>query len=857
MHTNSKKNYSFFRAAHKTKLSCWFLLLFCPLAIFAQNLQSPANFLGYKLGDRYTPNYRLADYFRHLAATAPNVKLLQYGTTNEQRPLLLAFISSQKNIDKLEEIRQNNLKITGLQEGTPNGETPAIVWLSYGVHGNETSSTEAAMLTAYELLLPQNAKYLENTVILIDPCLNPDGRDRYVNWYMQMQGNVPNASMDARENNEPQPRGRLNHYLFDMNRDWAWQTQRETQQRMVVYNQWMPHIHADFHEMGINSTYYFAPAAEPYHTEITDFQRKFQVEIGKNHAKYFDKNNWLYYTKERFDLLYPSYGDSYPMFNGAIGMTYEQGGLGKGIAALMNTGDTLTLAQRIAHHHTTGLSTVEIASLNQKKLTDEFKKYFEAAKNPKGSYATFVVPMQNNTASKVKELLSFLDKHNIRYGTATAGTKTVNSLNYFTSKNENLSLQNTDIVIPAAQPKAALLRVLFNPKTNISDSLTYDATAWAVPYMFGVQAFACAEKIAANTNQKAAETETAALPDTKALAYLCEWKGFADLQFLCKLLKSGIQVRYAEKTFAMNNKTFSEGTLIILRADNQGFGSNFDRQIRQLAASSNQTLHLAETGFVNLGVDFGSDFVYKLNPPRVAVLSGNEVSPTAFGQIWHYFDELLKYQITSIDVSYFNKINLSNYDVLIMPDGSYSSINEDKLAKIKAWVKSGGRLIANEGANALFADNESFGLKKFKEEEEEDKDKKTTPKPKELLKKFGDRERNDLVSVIQGSIYKLELDNTHPLGFGYPNFYYTLRGTSEVFEFFKEGGWNVGVVTDNAYIDGFAGAKAKKKMKNSVVFGVEDLGNGKIVYLIDDVLFRNSWKNGFLLFGNAVFMTGW
>ncbi len=822
------------------------------------NLQSPEQFLGYKLGSRYTHNYQLVSYFKHLAANS-HIKLTQYGTTYENRPLLAAFISSKTNMGKLDEIRQNNLKLTGLvegQNGEVSAETPTIVWLSYGVHGNETSSTEAAMQTAYELLQPQNAKYLENTVVIIDPCLNPDGRDRYANWYVQMQGLKPNSSPDAKENREPSTSGRQNHYLFDLNRDWAWQTQTETQQRMVVYQQWMPHIHADFHEMSVNSSYYFAPAAEPYHNEITAFQRSFQVEIGRNHAKHFDKNSWLYYTKERFDLLYPSYGDSYPMFNGAIGMTYEQGGLGKGIEMMDSKGKIVTLSDRIAHHHTVGISTVEIASLNSKKIVEEFKKYFDNAKNPTSAYKSYVIA-NTNTPNKVKEVLKFLDKHQIRYGFAAANLTTANSYNYFTTKNETVNLKTTDIVIPITQPKSALLRVLFNPKTVITDSLTYDATAWSVPYMFGIEAFACAEKIAINTKEKPFAIQVAmAIPEKSPLGYLCEWKSFTDLQFLTSLINAGVQVRFAETPFTVNKKTYAAGTLIIMRADNQYLGDDFGAKVVKLADAMEQVLIVAETGFADSGIDFGSDAVYKITPPKVAILSGNDVSTTSFGQVWHYFDELLKYPVTTIDLSYFSRVDLNSYNVLILPDGSYSSLDdEEKLAKLRAWVQRGGRIIAMEGANQLFADKKDFGLKKHKDEKEEEVKKAASIKPATLLKKYGDRERNYLTDVIQGSIYKTQFDNTHPLGFGYPDYYYTLRQTADVYEFFKEG-WNVAAVTENGYIDGFAGAKAKAKMKNSVVFGVENIGNGNMIYLIDDVLFRNSWQNGFLLFGNAVFMVG-
>ncbi len=318
----------------KRLLSLQVLLLITCLCV--AQLKSPEEFLGYKIGTRYTPHWKVVNYFQYIAQALPkSVKLQQYGETNEHRPLYLTFISSEENITNLENIRMNNLRLANLAKDKmmPTENTPALVWLSYNVHGNETSSSESALLTLFALTDPKNTQtkdWLKNTVIIIDPCVNPDGRDRYVNWFNSVAGINYNPSLDAREHHEPWPGGRTNHYNFDLNRDWAWQTQLESKQRMLVYNQWLPQVHVDYHEQEINEPYYFAPAAQPYHEAITPWQREFQVTIGKNHAKYFDKNNWLYFTKEVFDLFYPSYGDTYPVYNGAIGMTYEQGGGGAG-----------------------------------------------------------------------------------------------------------------------------------------------------------------------------------------------------------------------------------------------------------------------------------------------------------------------------------------------------------------------------------------------------------------------------------------------------------------------------------------------------------------------------------------------
>ena len=294
----------------------------------AQSIQSPKEFLGYELGERFTRHHKVVEYFSYLSNQLSNVQLEKYGETNEHRPLYVAYVSSEKNMSNLEQIRQKNLGQTGLIEDRGAGEI-AIVWLSYNVHGNEASSTEAAMNTIY-LLLTEKKSLLENTLVIIDPCVNPDGRDRYVNWFNQVSTSPYNPDINAKEHQEPWPGGRPNHYLFDLNRDWAWATQVESQLRLNVYNKWMPHVHVDFHEQSMNNPYYFAPAAEPYHQVISRWQRDFQTQIGKNHAKYFDQNGWLYFTKESFDLLYPSYGDTYPTYVGAIGMTYEQAGHGRG-----------------------------------------------------------------------------------------------------------------------------------------------------------------------------------------------------------------------------------------------------------------------------------------------------------------------------------------------------------------------------------------------------------------------------------------------------------------------------------------------------------------------------------------------
>ena len=816
------------------KIKTLFLLAFLFVnQLFSQNIQSPSEFLGYEIGSRFTRHNKVADYFEYISKSIPNVKLEKYGETNEHRPLYIAFISSEENIKNIEEIRKKNLAQTGILKGSTDSKV-AIVWLSYNVHGNEASSTEASMLTLYELVTSKK-DWLKNTLVIIDPCINPDGRDRYVNWYNQVKSSPFNISQDAKEHYEPWPGGRPNHYLFDLNRDWAWATQVETQQRLKIYNKWMPHIHVDFHEQYINNPYYFAPAAAPYHEIITDWQRNFQTEIGKNHAKYFDKEGWLYFTKESFDLLYPSYGDTYPTYMGAIGMTYEQAGHGRaGLGIKTDKGEVLTLKDRALHHMTTGISTVEIASKNVENLNNEFKKFFD---NSSLMYKSYV--LKNDNSDKTERLKKLLDKHEIHYEFATNGI--AKGYQYSISEEGKINTSSGDLVIHTNQPKGKMVNVLFEPKAFLADSLTYDITAWSIPYAHGFEAIA--SKTIVNSTKSITTKTTTNLIDKKAYAYISKWNSLDDAVFLGELLKENITPRFSEKPFSIEGKSYERGTLIILRNDNKSL--KFDEKLIEIANRNQRKLQAVSTGFVSSGPDFGSPSVKPINKQKIALLSGEGSSSLSFGEIWHFFETELQYPITILNTDYFNRINLSNYDVLIIPDGFYEDILlKNTLEKITSWVQSGGTLIAIDNALQSFVDKEGFALKSKKTEKETNKN----------LTPYADLERKSVKDLITGAIFKSNVDNTHPLAFGYKEAYFSLKLGNKSYSYLEKG-VNVAYFTEESKnISGYAGSLAVKNISESLLFGEEQKGRGSIIYMVDNPLFRSFWDNGKLFLANAVFL---
>lgn len=836
-----------------------FLILSCASFLKAQKLLTPKEFLGYELGDRFTRHHRVMEYFKHVADEMPNVELRSYGETYEHRPLVYTIITSPENFKNLEQIRTDNLIRTGLSEGKASAGKTAIVWMSYNVHGNESSSLEASMMTLYDLANPANTKtqeWLKNTVVIIDPCINPDGRDRYANFYNQYFNDPANPDGDAKEHREPWPGGRANHYLFDLNRDWAWETQIESQQRLKIYNQWMPHVHIDFHEQGHNNPYYFAPAVEPFHEVISNWQREFQVMIGKNNARYFDENGWLYFTKERFDLYYPSYGDTYPTYSGAIGMTYEQGGGGfGGLAITTQEGDPLTLKDRLTHHYTSGLSTVEITSQNAARVVDEFEKFFRENNTSPGSpYKSYVIKADNNP-DKILKLTKWMDTHAIRYG-HPAAEKAARGFDYQTQSTTSFTVKTDDIVVNIYQPKSRFITTVFEPQSKLPDSLTYDITAWNLMYAYNLKAFAVAERINTGKTFQPKPIENNAVTQ-KPYAYIFRYESLNDVAFMAALMKKGIKVRTAMKAFTVGGQSFEAGTLLVTRRNNEKI-SDFDNVVQHIASEMQRKVFTTTTGFVDRGKDFGSSEVAFLKAPKIAVLVGDQTSSLSAGEIWHFFEQQIHYPITQIGTDYFKSVDLKKYDVLIIPEGNYRMFDEATLDQLSTWISGGGKLIVVANGLTAFAEKKGFGLKAYtKESEKTDAEKKEKElKEKEALARYEDAERKQLSDAISGAIYKLSLDSSHPLAFGMKDTYYTLK-TNELRYGYLENGWNVATIKGKAKpVQGFAGERINKKLDNSLIFGVEPKGKGSVVYLVDNPLFRCFWENGKLLFANAVFLVG-
>ncbi len=822
------------------------LLLGISLYGYAQEVPSPEDFLGYPLGTQFTRYHQIQGYCKEVARLSPRVEYRSYGKTYEGRELGILLISQEENLARKEEIRLNNLRAVGFEDGEIQGKRIPSVWLSYNIHGNEASPSEAAMKTLYQLATADTADWLKDVFVIMDPCINPDGRERFVNWFRQVANQRPNVHRESWEHVEPWPGGRVNHYLFDLNRDWCWQTQVESRQRALIYHQWMPQVHVDYHEQDIEAPYYFGPAAEPYHEVITDWQREYQALTGKNHARYFDKNGWLYFTREIFDLFYPSYGDTWPIFQGAIGFTYEQAGHGNsGRAVLQQNGDTLRLLDRLTHHFVTGLSTIEVAVDQKEALLSNFDQYFaRSRKSPEGPYQSFVISHEN-PPNKLNAFRIIMDRNKIQYYHPGSGGKKYLAYDYQAHGKNSFELDKDDIVIPLRQAQAHLVRVLLEPNARLVDSLTYDLTAWSLPFAFDLKAYALKEAI-----PKGREFELIPPPvppsPKEAYGYVVKWEDFGSAQFLSQALQSGFGVRSTTASTVVNGEKIDTGSLLFLQADNKG------KDLRDLYSFLNpfQEIQPIYTGYSDTGKDLGSEDFRLIRAPRIALVGGRGTRPGAFGECWHYLERGLDYPLSVIPAERLGRAPLDEYDVLILPSGSYEEYRSD----IHNFVRQGGRVIALERAMQVFdqyTEEESFRSRlaiSIVEAQKEGENGSPT-----ALRPYGGRDRQQISSYTPGSIYALQLDPSHPLAYGLGDQLHIIKRSNKVYPYI-EGGYQVGIIEDGAPVSGFAGQRLQQALANSLVWGAEEQGNGKIIYFTDSPIFRGFWYGGKLALANSIFL---
>lgn len=807
-------------------------------------IPSPKEFLGYEIGEWHTRYDRLVAYFEKLAEHSDMAQLKVLGQTNQLRPLVVLVISKNENIKNLENIRKNHIQLIDPKKAMPDvANMPAIINLAYSVHGNEPSGGEASILTAYWLLASQSdlAKEIrENAVVMIDPAINPDGRDRHSNWANMHKGAPPVADPLDREHNEIWPSGRVNHYWFDLNRDWLPLAQVELQSKIAWYHTWYPNVVGDFHEMGTSSTYFFEPT-KPFGSENPVIPRKNYEEINSKFAAYFakalDEIGSLYWTKEVFDNSYPGYGSTYPDIQGGLGLVFEQGS-SRGHVQSSQRGD-ITFDFTIRNQLKTSIATMEAGVKEREFMHRYLREFFQTAISEAGrdKVKSYVFGDEYDESRNSLFLQLLLD-HKI---------KVYENERDLTLEGKSFK-KGKSWVVPTSQPQYRMVRSMFEKVTDFADSIFYDASSWTMALAYGMP-YAGQAAFSASKEITAVEKPALHFPSNgNYVAYLLDWSDYFAPKFLHLIQSAGIHVEVTALPFTSTtdagSKEFPAGSLIIPTAFQKIGLDELRRQLQSAAEKSSQHVYATQTGFSLKGIDLGSNNVSAVRVPKVLMLIGQGSSQYEAGEIWHLLDTKVGMPITKMDISLFGRVNLYDYNTLILPSGFYNALNGGQFNHLKDWLNRGGTIISLRTASQWLQSQEIVKEEYLASGPEQGPD----------FAPLATRRDLEGAQAIGGSIYLAHLDITHPLGFGYRNHELPVYRNSSIFFKPSKNRYQTPVrYTASPLLGGYISKPNLEKVKQSASVLVSTVGQGRVIHFIDNPNFRGTWFGTNKLFLNAIF----
>lgn len=837
------------------------LTYFLPEGVtYNSDIPTPEEVLGYPVGSYVSRPGTVNDYVRAVAEASDRIQIETIGWSHERRPILLLTISSPDNLSQLEAIREAHLALSDPDSTqTVEDDMPAITWLGFGVHGDETSSMDAALLTVYHLAAsndPATAAQLESTVTLLVPVLNPDGYNRASTALNTYRGEAPVANLQHAEHNGAWPRGRTNHYWFDLNRQWIARTQPEAQAWGAQYQKWKPNLHIDFHEMNIDSTYFFSPGIptqrNPYiPARATELTRT----VGTYAQEYLDGQQELYYSEEFFDDYNPAMGSNYPLINGSVAFLFENRGF-EGLLAESPNGD-VTFASRVRRHFRIALSMVRAATDLRETLL-QYQKDFaaqtrQAANADRIKGYVFKAPGDSARTYHFLAMLDRLDIDVYRLGrTLREGGETYSTTDSF--------------VVPTTQPAYRVIRNVFETRTRFGDVVFYDATTWNKPLGFGLR-YDDLSSVGGDLLGSRVTPEFPAqdAPDRAAYAYVFAWDGYYAPRAVTRILKADGYARVAVRPFAaMTTKgevDMPRGSVIVPVGEGQPIGADeLFSVMSTIAEEDGIEVHAAITGRTAQGIDFGGNYAKPLEMPHVLMPIGEPVRFYDAGELWHLMDNRMEIPVVLRDAGSLRGVDWSRITHLVLPDGDYKSLTDDVVKQIDGWVRRGGTLIAVKRA-ALWAVEQEFidvdviddfvvvGFGAPPPEKDED-----APPPDR--EDFADKAAVEQAERIRGTIFRADLDPTHPIGFGYRSRDIAMyRDNRIILGRSKSPFGTVVQYTDNPLISGYASAESIDKVAGAASVLAERRGQGAVVLLSDNPNFRAWWFGTNKLFLNGLFFS--
>ena len=787
---------------------------------FDQTIPKPSEVIGHEVGEWHVTHDKLVQYMYAIANSSDRVTIEETGRTYENRPLLILKVSSPDNLKNLEKIKENHISLTNGKKISDFTNMPTVVYQGFSVHGNEASGSNASLLGLYYLAASNEAETLEilnNTVILYDPCLNPDGLQRFANWVNSNKNLIPNPDNNDREFSEVWPGGRTNHYWFDLNRDWLPVQLPESKARIKTFTDWLPNIVTDHHEMGTNSTFFFQPGIPSrVNPLIPNFNQELTENIAKYHSEYLDKIGSLYYSKEDYDDFYFGKGSTYPDINGSIGILFEQGSSRGHIQQSQN--GILTFPFTIKNQLTTIISTLNAAkSLRTQLLSYMNEFYIEALDEVNNSKINGIGFGNNYDKTSSFQLAKILKSHKI---------------DVHETNNENYKYY-----IPLKQKKSRLIKAMFETSTSFEDSLFYDVSAWTFPLAFNLNYEFLKKELDIVKSFDEPEGKVNGFSD---YGYLIKPHDYNIPKLINSLQEKGIRLKSSSKSFKINSDYFDYGSLLIPVVGQSISSKNIYDFLNKVSNKTGIDVYALKSGYED-NIGFGSNSFTTIKKPNIGLIVGSGVRAYDAGEIWHLFDTRYEIPITKIDIKNLNRVDLSQYTHVILP--SYSGTNLS-ITKIQDFLKSGGNLIAYRSSINWLERNKFINIDFIKND----------ISAKDVS--FEDRSKFSGAQVVGGSIFETKIDKSHPITFGFHNNVLPTFRNNTIFMKPDKNSYNNPIkYTENPLLSGYISNDNLEILKQSVPFKIKRFSSGKIFLFTDNTNFRAFWYGTNRLLMNAIYMS--
>ena len=812
-------------------------------------IPTPASYLGFEIGERHIQHHELVGYLKKLAKASERVTIEEYARSHGGRPLVVLTISSPANHKRLDIIRDQHLKLSDPSASADVDITklPAVINMGYSVHGNESSGANVAPLVAYHLAAATgkaHERLLRDVVVLLDPCLNPDGFSRFANWANSHRGQVLNADSNHREHREPWPSGRTNYYWFDLNRDWLSAQHPESQGRLAKYHQWKPNVVLDFHEMGTDATYFFQPGVPKRNNPLTPHRTlELTRAFAKQHAAALDQEGSLYYSEEGYDDFYMGKGSTYPDLHGAVGILFEQASSRGHLQESIN--GPISFRFTIKNQWLTSMSSLRATHSLRKQLLEHKRTFYadSLALVRSGTTKGYVVSVPNDPA-RLHRFLEVLSRHDI--------------MSYRLAK--DIAVEGTNFpkddsyVIPAAQPEFRFLKDLFARRTEFAENIFYDVSTWTLPLAFNVQHAVLndppADELLGSPFQPEAFPRHQVQFAESDLAYVIDWSGYYAPKTLYQLLTKGVKVKVAAKPFRLasadGDQALSYGSLLV------PMGIQRDKRkevvaVLQQAADDGVKVYSAQTGLTPTGIDFGSNDFRLIEKPKVLLVTGGSTYET--GEVWHLLDQRLSIPVTLVEADRIGSVKLREYTTVVMVSESYSAVTDKGVERLKDFAEAGGTVVAIGTAVQWLSEKKIIALKVREAEKSPDEDQSSPRRP------YAAAKDDAAFQLVRGAIFSTKVDHTHPVGYGFSeNVSLPVFRNNRVFLELTKNAYSTPVVyEDQPLLSGYISPENLQLVAGSASVVVHSVGGGRAILIAENPNFRAYWYGTNRVFLNSLF----